>query len=196
MDSRTEKARRLWERRAGRYDLGGHCEHAAIRDTRELLCSGARGRTLEVAVGTGRNLRYYPPQVELTGLDLSPAMLAKAREKADDLGRSITLVEGDAQTPPFPDRSFETVVCTLSLCTIPDQESALREMHRVLVPGGRLLLVDHIEYTRMPLLLRERRRAHPRRLPREIAREVGFEVGHHDRLFFGLVERVVAHRPH
>ncbi|MEU3305513.1 class I SAM-dependent methyltransferase [Nocardiopsis sp. NPDC006832] len=196
MDSRTEKTRRLWEHRAGRYDLGGHCEHVAIRDTRELLCTGARGRTLEVAVGTGRNLRYYPPQVELTGLDLSPAMLAKAREKADGLERSITLVEGDAQDMTFADRSFETVVCTLSLCTIPDQERALREMHRVLVPGGRLLLVDHIEYTRMPLLLRERRREHPRRLPREVAGEVGFEVGHHDRLFFGLVERVVAHRPH
>ena len=123
-------------------------------------------------------------------------MLAKAREKAEELGRSITLVEGDAQSLTFADGSFETVVCTLSLCTIPDQERALREMHRVLVPGGRLLLVDHIEYTRLPLRLRERRREHPRRLPREVAREVGFEVGHHDRLFFGMVERVVAHRPH
>lgn len=196
MDSRTEKTRRLWEHRAGRYDFGGHCEHVAIRNTRELLCGGARGRTLEVAVGTGRNLRYYPPQVKLTGLDLSPAMIARAKKKAEGLGRPITLVEGNAQRLPFTDLSFETVVCTLSLCTIPDQEEALREMHRVLVPGGRLLLVDHIEYTRMPLRLSERRREHPRRLPREVAEEVGFEVGHHDRLFFGLVERVVAHRPH
>ena len=196
MDSRTEKTRRLWEHRAGRYDFGGHCEHVAIRNTRESLCGGARGRTLEVAVGTGRNLRYYPPQVKLIGLDLSPAMIARAAKKAEDLEFPITLVEGDAQRLPFADRSFETVVCTLSLCTIPDQERALREMHRVLVPGGRLLLVDHIEYTRMPLRLRERRRDHPRRLPRLVAEEVGFEVGHHDRLFFGLLERVVAHRPH
>ncbi|WP_017604687.1 class I SAM-dependent methyltransferase [Nocardiopsis alkaliphila] len=196
MDSRTEKTRRLWEHRAGLYDFGGHCEHVAIRNTRELLCGGARGRTLEVAVGTGRNLRYYPPQVKLTGLDLSSAMIARAAKKAEDLGLAITFVEGDAQRLPFADRSFETVLCALSLCTIPDQERALREMHRVLVPGGRLLLVDHIEYTRMPLRLRERRREHPRRLPREVAEEVGFEVGHHDRLFFGVVERVVAHRPH
>ncbi|MBR8740709.1 class I SAM-dependent methyltransferase [Nocardiopsis sp. MG754419] len=196
MDARTEKARRLWEHRAGRHDLGGHCEHVAIRNTRELLCGGARGRTLDVAVGTGRNLRFYPPQVALTGLDPSPDMIERTREKAEELGRPITLVEGDAQRLSFDDRSFETVVCTLSLCTIPDQERALREMYRVLVPGGRLLMVDHIEYTRMPLLLRERRREHPRRLPREVAREVGFEVGHHDRLFFGMVERVVAHRPH
>ena len=196
MDARTEKARRIWEHRAGRYDLGRHCEHVAIRNTREILCGGARGHTLEVAVGTGRNLDFYPPQVRLVGLDLSPAMLTRARNRAERLERPIALVEADARRLPFADRSFETVVCTLSLCTIPDQEGSLREMRRVLVPGGRLLLVDHIEYTRMPLRLRERRSEHPRRLPREVAEEVGFQVGHHDRVFFGLVERVVAHRPH
>ncbi|GHC75695.1 ubiquinone/menaquinone biosynthesis methyltransferase [Nocardiopsis terrae] len=195
MDARTEKARKLWDDRSGSYDSGGRYEPPAILRTRALLCGGARGRTLEVAVGTGRNLEYYPPQVKLTGLDLSPAMLSRARDRAEEQGRPVSLVEGDAQQMSFADRSFDTVVCVLALCAVPDQERALAEMHRVLVPGGRLLLVDHIEYTRFPFRLRERLRKHPRRLPRAVAEEVGFEVGHHDRLLLGLVERLVAHRP-
>ena len=195
MDARTEKVRELWEKRAGGYDTGSRLEPSSIRRTRRLLCGGARGRTLEVAVGTGINLEYYPPQVVLTGVDLSPAMLARARERAEEQGRPVHLMEGDAQRLAFADQSFDTVLCALALCTIPDQERALAEMHRVLVPGGRLLLVDHIEYTRFPFRLRERLRKHPRRLPRAVAEEVGFEVGHHDRLMMGMVERVVAHRP-
>ena len=195
MDARTEKARELWEKRAAGYDTGCRYEPSGVRNTRRLLCAGARGRTLEVAVGTGANLGYYPPQVELTGVDLSPAMLARARERAEEQGRLVTLVEGDVQELSFADRSFDTVLCALALCTIPDQGRALAEMYRVLVPGGRLLLVDHIEYTRFPFRLRERLREHPRRLPRAVAEEVGFEVGHHDRLLFGMVERLVARRP-
>ncbi|QRN80584.1 MAG: methyltransferase domain-containing protein [Nocardiopsis sp. BM-2018] len=196
MDARTEKARELWEGRAKSYDTGVRIEPAGIRNTRRLLCGGARGRTLEVAVGTGMNLEHYPPQVKLTGVDLSPAMLERARERAEEQGRPVTLVEGDAQALDFADQSFDTVLCALALCTIPDQGRALAEMHRVLVPGGRLLLVDHIEYTRFPFRLLERLRKHPRRLPRTVAEEAGFEVGHHDRLLLGMVERLVAHRPH
>ncbi|MFE3459811.1 class I SAM-dependent methyltransferase [Nocardiopsis aegyptia] len=195
MDARTEETRRLWDRRAAALDRWGRTERVALRSSRELLCSGARGRTLEVAVGTGRNLRFYPPGVELTGIDLSPEMLARAGRRAEELGRHVTLVEADARSLPFGDGSFDTVLCTLSMCAIPDQGRALAEMYRVLVPGGRLLMVDHIEYTRLPLRWIERRREHPRGLPRDLALAAGFAVGHHDRLFFGLVERMVAHRP-
>jgi SAM-dependent methyltransferase len=181
--------------------MAAYCEHSerfqspAMRRTREILCAGARGETLEVAVGTGRNLPYYPPQVRLTAIDLSPQMLDRARERAEELGRAARFLEGDAQELAFPDRTFDTVLCTLAMCSVPDQRRALAEMYRVLVPGGRLLMVDHIEYALLPGRLLERRRRNPRRLPREVAVEAGFEVGHHDRLFLGLVERVVAHRP-
>ncbi|RKS05289.1 phosphatidylethanolamine N-methyltransferase /phosphatidyl-N-methylethanolamine N-methyltransferase [Nocardiopsis sp. Huas11] len=195
MDARTEEARRLWDRRAAACDRWGRAERVALRSSRELLCSGARGRTLEVAVGTGRNLEYYPPGVELTGIDVSAAMLARARRRAEEVGRRVALVEADAQDLPFEEESFDTVLCTLSMCAIPDQGRALAEMYRVLVPGGRLLMVDHIEYARAPLRWIERRRAHPRGLPRDLALAAGFAVGHHDRLFLGLVERLVAHRP-
>ncbi|WP_436892096.1 class I SAM-dependent methyltransferase [Nocardiopsis dassonvillei] len=183
--------RRSWAER-GRAEPW---EGPALRRTREILCAGARERTLEVGVGTGANLRYYPPQVRLTAIDPDPAALAAARERAEELGLVARFAEGDARSLDFPDESFETVVCTLALSAVEEREEALREMYRVLVPGGRLLAAERIVRTGLPSRLWRRRRDHPRRAPREAAAEAGFRVGHHDRLFFGRVERMVAHRP-
>jgi len=129
----------------------GFWERIQFRGGREWVCSRATGRVLEVAVGTGRNLGLYPPGVHLTGVDLSPAMLALARRRAADLGLDADLREGDAQALPFPDGSFDSVVCTLSLCAIPDDARAMAEMARVLRPGGRLLLLDHIGSSWWPI---------------------------------------------
>ncbi|WP_159940692.1 MULTISPECIES: class I SAM-dependent methyltransferase [unclassified Nocardiopsis] len=195
MDARTEHTRRRWDRVASHVEHSERFQSPVMRRTREILCAGARGDTLEVAVGTGANLPHYPPQIRLTAIDTSPEMLDRARERARRLGVVARFLEGDAQNLEFPDQSFDTVLCTLAMCAVADQRRALSEMYRVLVPGGRLLMVDHIEYARLPGRLVERLREHPRRLPREVAVEAGFEVGHHDRLFLGMVERVVAHRP-
>jgi SAM-dependent methyltransferase len=181
--------RRSWTGRAEPW------EGPALRRTREILCAGARERTLEIGVGGGANLRYYPPQVRLTAIDPDSAALAAARKRAEELGLVARFAEGDARSLDFSDESFETVVCTLALSAIDGQEEALREMYRVLVPGGRLLAAERIGHTRFPARLWERRRENPRRAPREVAAEAGFRVGHHDRLFFGTVERMVAHRP-
>src|SRR5204863_9364628 len=104
----------------------------------------AVGEVLEVAVGTGRNLPFYPEGTRLTGVDWSPAMLGIARLRAAGLGREADLRQGDAQALDFPDESFDTVLCALGLCAIPDDRRAVTEMARVLRPGGRLLLVDHV----------------------------------------------------
>src|SRR5204863_7331930 len=104
----------------------------------------AVGEVLEVAVGTGRNLPFYPDGTRLTGVDWSPAMLAIARQRAAALGREADLRQGDAQALDFPDESFDTVLCALGLCALPDDRRAVTEMARVLRPGGRLLLVDHV----------------------------------------------------
>lgn len=195
LDETTAHTRRKWDRMAPGYDRrGGGVERWIIGDTRARLCRQARGQTLEVAVGTGRNLDHYPQDVELTGVELSPRMLARARERAARLGRTAELREGDAQKLPFGDQSFDAVVCTLALCAIPDQRAAVAEMHRVLRPGGLLLLVDHIEYTRVPLRWIEQRKARPRRRPLDIVKERGFAVERHDRLALGFFDRVVASR--
>jgi SAM-dependent methyltransferase len=131
----TDRLRGKWEKYAPRYDRDiGFFERVQFGGGREWVCSQATGDVLEVAVGTGLNLTFYPDGVRLTGLDFSPAMLAQALARAAAVGREIDLREGDAQALPFPDASFDTVVCTLGLCGFPDERAAITEMHRVLRP--------------------------------------------------------------
>jgi ubiquinone/menaquinone biosynthesis C-methylase UbiE len=159
---------------------------------------------LEVAVGTGRNLPFYPDGTRLTGVDWSPGMLAIARQRAADLGREADLRPGDAQALDFPDESFDTVLCALGLCAIPDDRRAVAEMARVLRPGGRLLLVDHVAastsvlravqwlYERITIPLAGE---HFRRRPVVHVRELGFGIEETERFRLGIVERVCARKP-
>jgi len=193
MASRSERRRR--DDPADRQDHGEHVPGQLLHRTRELLCAGARGRTLEVGVGSGRNLPFYPPQVRLTAIDPDPQKVERAREHAAELALPGRFLVGDMQDLDFPDHSFDTVMCTLTLGAVEDQEQGMREMYRVLEPGGRLLMVDRVGRVRFPLSFFEQRRRNPRQLPRRLAVDAGFRVGHHDRLLLGTIERVVAHRP-
>jgi ubiquinone/menaquinone biosynthesis C-methylase UbiE len=146
------RQKRVWDKSAPSYDKQmAFFEKIWFGGGREWLAERAQGRVLEVAIGTGRNLPCYPEDTAVTGIELSPAMLAIARQRAADLGRDADLREGDAEHLPFADASFDTVVCALSLCTIPHPAAAIGEMKRVLVPGGRLLLLDHIASTWPPI---------------------------------------------
>ena len=142
---RTQRLRRYWDRHARSFDRQmAFYERILFGDGRQWVCSQAVGDTLEVAVGGGRNLPFYPEGVRLTGIDFSPQMLQLTRQQAERLGRQVDLRLGDAQALELPDASFDTVVCTLSRCAIPDERRAIVEMKRVLRPGGRLLLLDHV----------------------------------------------------
>ncbi|WP_341716168.1 methyltransferase domain-containing protein [Micromonospora sp. FIMYZ51] len=201
----TARQRRVWNRMADSYDRQiGFAERHLFAGAREWLGTRAHGRVLEVAIGTGRSLPHYPADVEITGIELSPEMLAIARQRAADLGRRVDLREGDAERLPFPDASFDTAVCALSLCTIPEPAAALAEMHRVLVPGGRLLLLDHVGSTWPPVYalqwLVERftiRTAgeHFTRRQLPLVRAAGFRIEETDRSKAGLIERVHATKP-
>jgi ubiquinone/menaquinone biosynthesis C-methylase UbiE len=198
----TAKQRRVWDKAAPTYDKQiAFFERVQFDGGREWLAGRARGRVLEVAIGTARNLDHYADDVELTGVELSPAMLDLARQHAADLGRAIELLEGDAANLPVDDESFETVVCALSLCTIPDPARAIEEMRRALVPGGRLLLLDHVGSTWRPLYavqwLAERltiRLAgeHFTRRQRPLVEAAGFQIIESERLKAGTVERIHA----
>jgi ubiquinone/menaquinone biosynthesis C-methylase UbiE len=144
-DKRAQRLRRHWDKHARTYDKQmAFWERRLFGDGRHWVCAQASGEVLEVAIGTGRNLPFYPKGIRLTGVDFSAAMLELARRQADQLGRKADLRLGDAQALDLPDASFDTVVCTLSLCAIPDERRAIAEMRRVLRPGGRLLLLDHV----------------------------------------------------
>src|ERR1035437_5416607 len=121
----TEAVRRVYEREAGNYDQNVKLpERLLFAGGREWVCAQAEGEVLEIAVGTGRNLPHYPDGVRLTGIDFVPAMLDVARRRAVELGRPVELRLGDAQALEFEDATFDTVGCTLSLCTIPDDRAA------------------------------------------------------------------------
>jgi ubiquinone/menaquinone biosynthesis C-methylase UbiE len=201
----TARQKRVWDKSAPRYDRQiGFLEKTWFEGGREWLGGRAHGRVLEVALGTGRNLPHYAPGATLTGVELSPAMLAVARQRAADLDRQVDLHEGDAERLPFGDASFDTVVCALALCTIPDPAKTIGEMKRVLVPGGLLLLLDHIGSSWPPIRaaqwLLERvtiRTAgeHFTRRQLPLVQAAGFEVVERERLKAGTVERIAARKP-
>ncbi|MGV9884085.1 class I SAM-dependent methyltransferase [Streptomyces sp. NPDC003006] len=194
--------REIWERDAPQYDgWMRHYDRHVIRDGRNWLCSQARGRVLEVAVGTGLNLPAYPKGTDLTGVDLSPAMLERARQRADDAGVEATLTEASATELPFRDATFDTVVCVLALCCIPDDEAAVAEMRRVLKPGGTLLILDHVISSNIAVrmgqrlldpLLVKRFGDHQLRRPLHRVRQAGFTITRRDRYSLGMIERLAA----
>jgi ubiquinone/menaquinone biosynthesis C-methylase UbiE len=204
-DKRTRRLRRYWDRHARNYDRQmAFWERRLFGDGRRWVCAQATGEVLEVAVGTGRNLPLYPPGIRLTGIDFSPTMLELARRQADRLGLDADLRMGDAQALELPEACFDTVVCTCSLCAIPDERRAIAEMRRVLRPGGRLLLLDHVaaasRWVRAIQWLLERVTVplggeHLRRRPLLQVQAEGFQVERVERSKLGIVERLTARKP-
>jgi ubiquinone/menaquinone biosynthesis C-methylase UbiE len=201
----TERVRGFYQRYAPRYDHDtGYYDRFLLGDGRAWVCSQARGAVLEVAIGTGRNLPFYPRGIRLSGIDLTPAMLCIARDRARDLGMEVMLVEGDAQALPFPDGSFDTAVCTLGLNAIPDHQTAIAEMHRVLRPGGRLLLLGHVashhRLVRAAQRLLEKKSLriagdHQTRQPVPDLVATGFTIQRQERSRAGIIQRTIAGKP-
>ncbi|MFI7120069.1 class I SAM-dependent methyltransferase [Amycolatopsis sp. NPDC049868] len=202
--TRPARWNRYWDGKSRNYDREMQfMDRKLFGDSRAWACGQASGDVLEVAVGTGLNLPLYPGEVTLTGIDLSDGMLAIARGRAERLGHPVTLRRADAHDLPFDDDSFDTVVCTLGLCAIPDDGKALREMARVLRPGGKLILLDHIvsssravrglqwiaEKITVPMA-----GEHFLRRPFDKIGDLGLAVEQRERFKLGLVERLVARK--
>lgn len=145
-DASLDFTRKRYDRIAFLYDfLEAPMEHMRFATWRKKLQTGIKGeRALEVGVGTGKNLAYYPEDVRITAIDLSPRMLARARKKANKLNIKVDLQEMDVQHLDFADRSFDTVFATFVFCSVPDPVTGLRELRRVCKPEGRLLLLEHM----------------------------------------------------
>ena len=200
-----DRIRGLYEKEAPKYDRGMRFfERFILGDARRWACARAEGDVLELAVGTGLNLAHFPPDVRLTGIEFSPAMLELAKRRAAELGREVDLRPGDAEQLEFDDSSFDTVVCTYALCTIPDDRRAVREAKRVLRPGGMLFLTEHVRSPRpavrggqsllAPLMLRFKA-DHLLREPLDHVRAEGFAVEGLLRSRLGIVERLAARKP-
>jgi SAM-dependent methyltransferase len=131
---------------ASMYDrLTSGVEAAGLAAHRARLLKEARGRVLEIGAGTGANLRFYPSDVEtITCAEPEAAMATRLERRVREQSRPVTIVHAPVERLPFGDAEFDTVVSTLVLCTVSDQRRALREVWRVLKPGGRLLFLEHV----------------------------------------------------
>ncbi len=201
-DRETRAIARHYDRLAGSYDRAlDMVERWLLGDWRAWAATQATGRVLEIAIGTGRTLPFYPEATTVIGLDLSAAMLERARSRARQSRVRVWLVRGDAQQLPIRDESVDCVVSLLSLCTIPDYRRALNEAHRVLRPGGRLVLVEHVRSPNAVIRAIQRaldpltvRFAHDHLLrePLDLLPQLGFRIVVAERRSWGLVERVLA----
>ena len=136
-------------------------EAAGMREERRRLLAAAHGATLEIGAGTGLNLEHYPDAVSrLVLVEPDRHMRRKLGRRLETLGRTAEIVDAPAGALPFPDASFDTVVVTYVLCSVPDQQEALAEIARVLKPEGRFLFLEHVR-SADPKLARQQDRIRP-----------------------------------
>jgi len=144
----TNTTRGRYQRLAPMYDLMEAFPERRYLPWRRRLWSLVTGpRVLEVGVGTGKNIEFYPQNLEVTGIDLTPGMLERARKRAADLNCKVDLHMGDVQCLDFPDNTFDTVVATFVFCSVPDPVQGLGEVRRVVRPGGQVLILEHMRST-------------------------------------------------
>lgn len=145
MDMHSEKIRKKYNRAARFYDiLETPMEMMALREWRIDLMKGLEGNILEIGVGTGKNIEYYPDDISITAIDFSEGMLQKAREKAEKYNKNVTLIQMDAQDMKFPDNTFDTIFTTCVYCSVPDPVKGLKEMRRVCKPNGKIIMIEHV----------------------------------------------------
>ena len=192
----------VWDARARLYDAleGSDLRRAAPK---RALFHRMRGRTLFVAVGTGLDIAHFPPGLDITAIDISEAMLSRARMRQHRYGGGLRLELQDAAELPYADGCFDTVATSCTLCSVPDPRRVLRELHRVLRPDGRLLLFEHVRSRHAPLALvldlmsRWSRRGGTDMSRDTLAavRDAGFEVLRVESVFLDIILAAEARRP-
>jgi len=136
-----------YERIAPLYDLLElPFEYSRYRKIRPLLFQGLKGRVLDAGVGTGRNIPFYPPEAQFVGIDISPAMLVRAKRRSLSRGVDVELHQMDVTHLAFVDQSFDAAVATFLFTVLPDdlQVPALREIGRVVKSGGTIRLLEYV----------------------------------------------------
>lgn len=141
----TDRTRQRYNRIAGVYDVMETLPEMLYQGWRRRVWNNVEGeKILEVGVGTGKNISLYPTDSEVTGIDISNRMLARAQHKAEQLNSSVKLLEMDAQQLAFDDDTFDAGIATFVFCSVPDPVQGLQELRRVVKPGGQLILLEHM----------------------------------------------------
>lgn len=203
----TDTTRRAYDRASRWYDLQEWLpERLAMRGWRRNLWTRIPAGTslLEVGVGTGRNIPYYGEGCPVIAIDISPKMLAKAKVKARRMDINVDLRVMDAQQMELPDAAFDSAVATFVFCSVPDPVLGLTELRRVIKPGGRVLLLEHVLSKRQPFRwIMQRlngvvRAVNGANTNRDTVRNVeaaGFTVLQVHELWGDIVKLIIAERP-
>ncbi|NJE43221.1 class I SAM-dependent methyltransferase [Thermococcus sp. GR6] len=171
---------------------------------RQKAISFVKGRTLEIGVGVGKTLPYYPPDVELHAVDAVPEMVKIAEKKARELGLNARFYIMDAEKLEFPSESFDTVISSFVFCTVPNPEKAMKEIYRVLKPGGRAIFLEHTKseckflnwlfLKPLDLFLGWLIEDNTLRETHKLVRKY-FEVEHEESHYRGIVRLIIARKP-
>ncbi|MGE4283528.1 MAG: class I SAM-dependent methyltransferase [Clostridia bacterium] len=145
MNILTEKIKKRYDRVSGIYDfMEKLMDDAKMRRWRKEIIEQLCGKILEVGVGTGKNIEYYPENTNIVAIDFSSKMLDKAREKVDKLGKKVDLIQMDAQSMEFEDNTFDAVFTSCVFCSVPDPVRGLREIRRVCKNNGKIIMLEHV----------------------------------------------------
>ena len=207
--AQTTHTRRAYDRHARFYDaLEWPVEQLLYRRWRKALWQRIEGpEVIEIGVGTGKNVPYYPEGVQVTAVDLSEGMLARARRALQrHPEKAVALYLMDAERLDFDDDTFDEAVATFVFCSVPDPVAGLREALRVTKPGGRLRLLEHQRadaealgrvMDRLNAPIHRRTGVHIARQTVENVRAAGWHLDRARPLTpLGLFRRIDAHKPH
>ncbi|AMQ19621.1 class I SAM-dependent methyltransferase [Thermococcus peptonophilus] len=195
-----------YDRFSRSYDLfEAPVERGAFSRYRKRALRLAEGKVLEVGVGTGKNFSYYPRNVEVIGVDFSKGTLEKAERRRRELGlKNVRLLHTDVQNLEFEDSTFDTAVSTFVFCTVPDPVKGLREVYRVLKPGGKAIFLEHMKsgskllnvplYMMEPFMMAMTGTSMLRKTPDNIEKS-GFQIEKVENLFFDIVRLIIARKP-
>ena len=144
-------AQRKWDAASRTLDFFSFAEDHRIGPHKRRLFTKMRGATLMVAAGTGNDFKFFPPNMHVVAIDISPKMLERAARKARACSGSIELREMDVCDLEFPDSSFDTIATAFTFCSVPKPVVGLRELCRVLKPDGQLIMIEHVRSAIGPL---------------------------------------------
>jgi ubiquinone/menaquinone biosynthesis C-methylase UbiE len=196
----AESVRFKWDRASRGYDFATRSDAWRYGAAKRRLFEGMRGRCLMLAAGTGHDFQFFPPDLRITAIDISGGMLAQAKRPARDYAGRLDLAQMDAQSLAFADARFDTIASVCTFCSVPDPVRGLRELRRVLAPGGRLLAFEHVRSRLGPIaVMQDLLTPFSRRVGPDLNRDTlsnlaraGFRVLREENVYLDVVKAIEA----